>query len=168
MPTIDPKLARMAEEIRELRRMVGELYKGIQLPNQALDATSDVTFDSLNVGAASSAASGQVRAEILTPWNSGGAFGGLKSYSGTLADDASVTLTGDNGWFFLREHTGNTIAFIRAGYGAVGVAVSSSITNLVFTDTDTNWCFFHNGSDYVLRNRNGASRSYSLTVLTVS
>jgi hypothetical protein len=50
MPTIDPKLARMAEEIRELRRMVGELYKGIQLPNQALDATSSPTFANVYSG----------------------------------------------------------------------------------------------------------------------
>jgi hypothetical protein len=121
----------------------------------------------LNIGSATSAASGQVRAELLTPWNSGGAFGGLKSYSGTLADDGSVVLTGDNGFFFIREHTGNALAVVRAGYGTTPVVISSGFT-INTTDTDGNWCLFHNATHYELKNRTSSSSSYTVQALIMS
>lgn len=93
--------------------------------------------------------------------------GGWTPYTGTLADDASLTLTGENGFFFIREHTGNSLGIVRAGYGGAAVVVSSGFT-INTTDTDGNWCFFWDTDAYKLRNRTGGARTYTVYALSMS
>lgn len=99
--------------------------------------------------------------------NLGSGTGGWSTFTGTLADDASLTLTNLHGFFYIREHTGNQLGFVRAGYGGTPVVISSGFT-INTADTDGNWCFFHNGSHYVLKNRNGGSRNYTVHALSMS
>lgn len=86
-----------------------------------------------------------------------GQIGGLAV---SLADDASFVLPLTLGYvWFISSDAG------RANYAlatTVATEVSDVAGTFVATDTDTNHCVFHNGSDFVLRNRRGSTNTYRI------
>jgi hypothetical protein len=76
-------LEQMADQIRELAARVQELETR-ERPNQITDTTSGVTFDSVNVGSATGAATGAARASVGFEARVDGSGGGV--YAGASSD----------------------------------------------------------------------------------
>jgi hypothetical protein len=67
MPNPDPQLRALAEEIRELKRRVSELYK-LESPNQSLGTTASPTFANIYSGTYTPTLTGTANVAASTPY----------------------------------------------------------------------------------------------------
>jgi hypothetical protein len=119
----------------------------------------------VNVGTATGAGTGEVRATQLTAYNSGGEGSHLGGLSGSLANGTAVTLSAAaNGLLCFRDGPTNSIEWCYFGYGAAPAhAFGAAIFN--FADALAQWRFFWDAGDstYKIRNSTGTDpRGYTL------
>lgn len=93
----------------------------------------------------------------------------------TLADDATTTLTVGGvtvpyGFYFIRDNTDGHSAIIhtRGGVNTAHVVYEVVAASWATADTDTKHCVYHNGTVYLLKNRRGGSRTYTIQELTLN
>ncbi len=145
--TLDPQIERLADEIRELHQRLDEVYFS-ERPNQALDTTSSPTFGSV----------------LLST------IGRVKAYTGSLADAGagSVLLTGENGIFAIREHSGNNTQVVLAAFGGAPVSMSGAGFLTLSNSGSNNWKFYFDATAYRLVNNTTGAGSKTYTVLVLS
>lgn len=134
---------------------------------------------SLNLGTATGATTGQVRASagfMITPTASSGAYTADSSYrgvrpiySGSVTNGNSIAIdAGTSAGFALLWDGGSgqaTVVSMAGGANTVQLqGLSTSIWN-VNSDAGTTWAVFHNGSNYVVKNRSGSTRSFFAVIL---
>jgi hypothetical protein len=100
-------------------------------------------------------------AEVRWRTSSSGANWGQVTING-LVDDVSSALPLTLGMVFIYDSEGHGAIYVLRGGSTATVELGDSGGTYINTDTDGNHCVFHNGSNYVIRNRRGATRSYRI------
>lgn len=133
----------------------------------------------VNVGTATGAAAGEVKASskfTLTgkatsgDFTSDGTTQGIKgNICGSVTNGNTVTIDdyGSSSLVFLWDSGSGTATVVSMAGGANTVhlqGLSTSTWN-VNSDGGTTWAVFHNGSNYVVKNRSGATRSFRALIL---
>lgn len=132
-----------------------------------LTVTGALTADSINVGSASGASAGQIRASGTLRLG-GITNGGVKQATYSLADDATTQLfaTNDRGWAFVYDN-GNAAAIYQINGDSNSVSeISDTATAYATTNTDGLTSIEATGAGvYTLRNRRGGARVYTATLI---
>jgi len=148
------------ELLRELVRVLGGEH-GLLARVEALERREQLgagdtpTFAGLNVGAATGAGTGEVRAPKITATNTGApGHAHFKSHSVVFSNGGSITID-LAGLVAIRRVDNNQVEYVSLGYAGTPVhAFGDSF--ITFADSGSTFRLFWNGTDYTLKNSTGS------------
>lgn len=157
----------LQRQLDDLRRRLA-LLENTERPNQATDTTSNVTVNSLNVGSATGAASGGIRASG-TIYAGPAAGTGATGYAGerhVLASAAIDQILNGSSFGTLLVHDGTTPAtaiYVLNGGGHTTVEVSDPAAKFSITKgTATSINIYWDTTAYFIQNTNAGSHTVDL------